>query len=537
MPVTYCDEAYNEVMTWTEKTKIAYAPNRKSGKSFHRYGKYMKAKTVGEALTLGSYPLDLLFDYEKRLLKATGGPKRKQPPDTSAEAMSKEERKKLCRTDIVLASMYAKWQMWKHTFKALDEHGMTREQLKQMNKDQDPEGGKDSIVVAIGRREAQQKAKEILAAAGSRKITDYDVLECLRLWGFKENTNRGNVMPEGAKFVHSDTVGLIKMSTCERTLLTVGTKRYPEFTQLITRWLRERLPSELKQEFAYTSININKNYAGKLHRDGNNVGPSFIKAFGDFTNGELNYWPSDSGKGELESLKDKDKVKLNIRDNLMLFDGNRGHFVDPFKGERYSLVFFSIRTWNKAPKAEADAARKCGIPVPTAKSMAYAQSLLGPSGKSGYQVWPSPQQGSKGQKKSTACDETPRRGTKRTASPSLTPSPPSAKQKKTATSEKVAVLEETPKKINVASDFPGTALLHCTEKGSKSEYIQKRCAALEGKTVQDAVNKFQYSNAQGTKQSYTLSDLRYDVAAGRITVATGNSKAKGKAKGKTGRGR
>jgi hypothetical protein len=218
----------------------------------------------------------------------------------------------------------------------------------------------------------------------------------------------------------------------------VGTKRYPEFTQLITRWLRERLPAELKQEFAYTSININKNYAGKLHRDGNNVGPSFIKAFGDFTNGELNYWPSDSGKGELESLKDKDKVKLNIRDNLLLFDGNRGHFVTPFKGERYSLVFFSIRTWNKAPKAEADAARKCGIPVPTAKSMAYAQSLLGPSGKSGYKVWSSPQQVSKGQNKSTACDETPRRGTKRTASPSLTPSPPSAKQKKTATSEKVA---------------------------------------------------------------------------------------------------
>jgi len=512
-------------MTWTEKTKIAYAPNRKSGKSFHRYGKYMEAKTVGEALALGSYALDLLFDYEKGLLKATGGPKRKRPPDTSAEAMSKEERKKLCRTDIVLASMYAKWQMWKQTFKALEEHGMSREQLKQMNRDQDPEGGKDSIVVAIGRREAQQRAKEILAAAGSRKITDYEVLECLRLWGFKENTNRGNVMPDGAKFVHSDTVGLIKMSTCERTLLTVGTKRYPEFTQLLTRWLRERLPPELKQEFAYTSININKNYAGKLHRDGNNVGPSFIKAFGDFTHGELNYWPSDSGKGDLESLKEKDKLKLNIRDNLLLFDGNRGHFVNPFQGERYSLVFFSIRTWNKVPKGEADAARKCGIPVPTAKSMAYAQSLLGPSGKSGYRVWSSPQQvgikKQQGNTKNAACEETPRRGTKRTASSSLTPSPPSAKQRKTASSEKI---EETPKTVKAASEFPGTAVLHCTDKNSKSEYIRKRCAALEGKTVQEALTKFKYSNAEGTKQSYSQSDLRYDVSCGRITV--------GKAKGK-----
>merc|ERR1719458_1967243 len=120
--------------------------------------------------------------------------------------------------------------------------------------------------------------------------------------------NRGNVMPEGATLVHSDTVGLIKMSTCERTLLTIGTKRYPEFTMLITTWLRNRMPEEIKQDFGYTSININKNYAGKLHRDGNNVGPSFIKAFGDFSHGELNYWPSDDGNAALEDLKDKDKI-------------------------------------------------------------------------------------------------------------------------------------------------------------------------------------------------------------------------------------
>merc|ERR1719330_2303643 len=121
--------------------------------------------------------------------------------------------------------------------------------------------------------------------------------------------------------------------TCERTLITVGSKRYPEFTQLLCRWLRERCPAELQQEFAFTSININKNYAGKLHRDGNNSGPSFIKAFGDFTGGELNYWPSDDRKTPLEDFsdKDKDKVTANIKDNLMLFDGNRGHCVSKFQ--------------------------------------------------------------------------------------------------------------------------------------------------------------------------------------------------------------
>uniref|UniRef100_A0A7S4QAD1 Uncharacterized protein n=1 Tax=Alexandrium monilatum TaxID=311494 RepID=A0A7S4QAD1_9DINO len=389
MPVTYCDRAYEEVMTWTEKTTIAYAPNRKSSKSFDRYGKYMKAKTVGETLALGSYGLDLLFDFEKGLLWSTGGPKRERPPDVLK--MPKEELKKLNSTDKMLGKMYAKWKMWKANFQALEESGMTREELKALNNEQDPEGGKDSIIVAIGRRKAQKEAASILEAAkaeGNRAISDEEVLRCLRLWGFKENENRGNVMPEGVTFVHSDTIGLIKMSTCERTLVTVGSKRYQEFTQLLTKWLKDRTPKEFGQEFPYTSININKNYAARLHRDGNNCGPSVIKAFGDFTGGELNYWPSDDKRLPLEELGAGQKVTVDIKDNLLLFDGNRGHSVNEFQGERFTLVFFSVRTWNKVPKEEVDEAVQCGIPVPTKSSMAFAQGLLGPSGKDGYRSWP-----------------------------------------------------------------------------------------------------------------------------------------------------
>jgi len=195
-------------------------------------------------------------------------------------------------------------------------------------------------------------------------------------------------MPDGHKFVNSDTIGLIKMSTCERTLLTSGSKRYPEFTQLITRWLQDQLPTELKGKFTYTSVNINRNYAGKLHRDGNNCGPSFIKAFGKFSGGELNYWPSDDKKTPLEDFQAKDKITLSIKDNLMMFDGNRGHFVNSFEGERYSLVFFSIRTWSKVPQEDAKAAADMGIPLPTNATMNYAQGMLGPSGKEGYRVYP-----------------------------------------------------------------------------------------------------------------------------------------------------
>merc|ERR1719326_2681101 len=105
-----------------------------------------------------------------------------------------------------------------------------------------------------------------------------------------------------------------------------------------------------------------------------------IKAFGDFTGGELNYWPSDDKKKPLEEFDDKGKVTLIIRENLLLFDGNRGHCVNSFSGERYTFVFFSIRTWNKAPKDEAAEAVKSGIHMPTEKSMKYMQTLLGPRG-------------------------------------------------------------------------------------------------------------------------------------------------------------
>merc|ERR1712048_356494 len=208
-------------------------------------------------------------------------------------------------------------------------------------------------------------------------------------------------------------------------------------TKLVTLWLRARLPRDF--DFTYTSININKNYAGKLHRDGNNVGPSFIKAFGAFENGELNYWPSDNGEGPLEDLKDKDKVTLNIKDNLLLFDGNRGHYVSPFKGERYSLVFFSIRTWDKIPKDEMKLATECGIPLPTKASMKYAQQMLAPSGKGGYRAWSSPQEVEPKSKRNASVVSSPSKTpTKRKASSmEMTPSPMTNKRTKKSMEKEV----------------------------------------------------------------------------------------------------
>ena len=55
----YQQKTYEIVTRWTAETKIAYRPHAKApgSKSHIRYEKYARAKTVGEALKLGSLPL------------------------------------------------------------------------------------------------------------------------------------------------------------------------------------------------------------------------------------------------------------------------------------------------------------------------------------------------------------------------------------------------------------------------------------------------------------------------------------------------
>ena len=80
----------------------------------------------------------------------------------------------------------------------------------------------------IHRSFAEARAIELLSDATRQgsEIFDSDILSCLRFWGFKENTSRLNVMPAGAKFICSDTIGVIRMATGEKSCI-----QYPAFTQ------------------------------------------------------------------------------------------------------------------------------------------------------------------------------------------------------------------------------------------------------------------------------------------------------------------
>merc|ERR1719375_204968 len=252
--------------------------------------------------------------------------------------------------------------------------------IKDADELHDRSGFWETPVMMAKRSMAAAQAKDIMEVADreGRKVTDYEILQVLRLWDFRENETRLNVMREGQKFVYSDTVGLVASRT-GLILAKEETRRYPEFGRLLNRWLREHVDAkDLGAEFVYTSININKNYAGRLHRDGNNVGPSMLKAFGDFTGGQLNYFAEDDRSAKLEVLgaMKNTSVKLDVQKGVVLFDGKRGHAVDDFRGERYSLVFFTCPRFEKMSKECRGYMSASGFPIPTQGSMAKVLNLL-----------------------------------------------------------------------------------------------------------------------------------------------------------------
>lgn len=97
-------------------------------------------------------------------------------------------------------------------------------------------------------------------------------------------------------------------------------KKFPELYDSLKKWIKK-----VKPTFKWTTIQVNKNVVSPPHFDKNNVGPSYIIALGDYTGGEL----------VIEGQP------FNIKNKWKKFDGRKGHWVKPFKGTRYSLVFFT----------------------------------------------------------------------------------------------------------------------------------------------------------------------------------------------------
>jgi len=168
------------------------------------------------------------------------------------------------------------------------------------------------------------------------------------------------------KWVWSDTMGLLRDRVGD-IHLTGATHVYPQVVEVLSRWLTDRLPAEAC-DFSWTSFNLNKNYAAKIHRDGNNFGPSMIAAFGNFTGGALKYYTFDDGNVDLDELDAKrdEARELNLKNGLALFNGNTAHAVNDFQGTRFSVVFFTLGCHAKMKQEDRDKLSSMGVRVPQA---------------------------------------------------------------------------------------------------------------------------------------------------------------------------
>jgi len=344
----YRDETFQLVTRWMDETRISYRPHAKApgSKSHVRYEEYSRATTVGEALRLGTFPQDWCWDYERGYIKASG-PFRDEPLDPTTVP----EGYQLTDVDNAVMQWYRKELVKKYGF--------------QMKDVMDGKGS-GTFIMRVHRLAATREATQILAECSrdDRRVSDADVVRVLSHWGFNRNVTRQNVMQKDVKWVWSDTLGLLRDRTGD-IHLTEATHGYPLVVEVLSRWLTDRLPPDAR-DFSWTSFNLNKNYAAKIHRDGNNFGPSMISAFGDFTGGALKYYTFDDGKVDLDELDaKKDQAReLQLNKGLALFNGNTAHSVNDFEGTRFSIVYFTLGCHAKMKQADRDKLQSMGVKTP-----------------------------------------------------------------------------------------------------------------------------------------------------------------------------
>jgi len=104
-------------------------------------------------------------------------------------------------------------------------------------------------------------------------------------------------------------------------------KRFPELLKRLAEFGNRVVP----KGWSYETITLNEGVKAKKHKDSKNVGDSVIIGIGDFTGGDIKVW----------DVEDKNGKAYNLHDRPLMFNGNSHfHQTTPFKGERYTMIFY-----------------------------------------------------------------------------------------------------------------------------------------------------------------------------------------------------
>jgi hypothetical protein len=118
----------------------------------------------------------------------------------------------------------------------------------------------------------------------------------------------------------SQTFGIVRRRTSQADYSRHCRER-PFLYKLLLRFGNTYVPKDMK----WNSITVNMNFECKPHMDKGNLGDSWLVAFGDYTGGALMF-----------NEEEIDVKYTPFRANFTKYE----HWVQPFEGERYSLVYY-----------------------------------------------------------------------------------------------------------------------------------------------------------------------------------------------------
>ena len=148
-------------------------------------------------------------------------------------------------------------------------------------------------------------------------------------------TERANVLREGQTKYEGFVLGIVtswagkgsRSGYCKILSLKSREPKYKKLLREAKTLMRLKDP-----KFKFTSIQFNKNHRAAKHRDAKNTGVSYIVGLGDYEGGELIIYDEN----------DQNPVKHDIKNKFNTFDGSLyPHETAPFKGERYTMVYYS----------------------------------------------------------------------------------------------------------------------------------------------------------------------------------------------------
>jgi len=150
-------------------------------------------------------------------------------------------------------------------------------------------------------------------------------------------TERANVLKKTQKNYEGFALGWVKSwagkgeNAGYKNILSLKT-RSDKFKNLYAA--AKKLMRVIDPKFKFTTIQFNKNHKAERHKDGRNVGESYIVGLGKYSGGDLIIFDEN----------EKNAVNHDIKMKPYKFNGSiYPHETAGFKGERYTLVFYSIK--------------------------------------------------------------------------------------------------------------------------------------------------------------------------------------------------